>query len=90
MWVFGKDVKGIETYIKITVGKPNMKTICISFHRAEHPMAYPLKENKYYYVAGSEEYGKPADRWDSHFKLGMERNRIPQRKVYSDDPLLCL
>lgn len=46
MWVFGKDVKGIETYIKITVGKPNMKTICISFHRAEHPMEYPLKENK--------------------------------------------
>ena len=30
-----------------------------------------------YYVAESEEYGKPADRWDSHFKLGMERNRIP-------------
>ncbi len=46
MWVFGKDVNGIETYIKITLGKPNLKTICISFHQAEHPMNYPLKENK--------------------------------------------
>lgn len=46
MWVFGKDVNGIETYIKITLGKPNLKTICISFHQAEHPMTYPLKQNK--------------------------------------------
>lgn len=46
MWVFGKDVNGIETYIKITLGKPGLQTICISFHRAEHPMTYPLKENK--------------------------------------------
>lgn len=46
MWVFGKDVNGIETYIKITMGKPNLKTICISFHQAEHPMNYPLKQDK--------------------------------------------
>ncbi len=45
MWVFGKDIKGIETYIKITLGKLGYKTICISFHRAEHPMSYPLKTN---------------------------------------------
>ena len=45
MWVFGKDVKGVETYIKVTLGQPNLKTICISFHRAEHPMTYPLKAN---------------------------------------------
>ena len=43
MWVFGKDVRGNEVYIKITLGKPNSHTICISFHRAEHPMSYPLK-----------------------------------------------
>lgn len=43
MWVFGKDVKGVEIYIKITIGKPNLKSICISFHQAEHPMKYPLK-----------------------------------------------
>lgn len=43
MWVFGKDVKGVEIYIKITIGKPNLKSICVSFHQAEHPMKYPLK-----------------------------------------------
>ena len=43
MWVFGKDVKGHEVYIKITFGKPNNSTICISFHIAEHPMKYPFK-----------------------------------------------
>lgn len=45
MWVFGKDVKGEEIYIKIAMGKPNSSTICISFHKAEHPMSYPLKTN---------------------------------------------
>ena len=43
MWVFGKDVKGHEVYIKITFGQPNNSTICISFHIAEHPMTYPFK-----------------------------------------------
>ena len=43
LWVFGKDVKNIEVYIKITMGGFNGRTICISFHRAEHPMNYPLK-----------------------------------------------
>lgn len=43
MWVFGKDVHGIEVYIKVTVGGFNGRAICISFHRAEHPLEYPLK-----------------------------------------------
>ena len=43
LWVFGKDVKGHEVYIKITLGFPNSSTICISFHIAEHPMNYPFK-----------------------------------------------
>ena len=43
MWVFGKDVKGNEVYIKIMLGLPNSSTICISFHIAEHPMTYPFK-----------------------------------------------
>lgn len=45
MWVFGKDVRGNEVYIKITLSKPNAHTICISFHKAEHPMSYPLKDD---------------------------------------------
>lgn len=43
MWVFGKAIKETEIYIKITLGAPGAKTICISFHIAEHPMSYPLK-----------------------------------------------
>ncbi|MBR1871753.1 MAG: type II toxin-antitoxin system MqsR family toxin [Bacteroidales bacterium] len=43
MWVFGKDVKEREVYIKITLGYENGQTICISFHIAEHPMHYPFK-----------------------------------------------
>ena len=43
MWVFGKDVKGREVYIKITLGNENGQTICISFHIAEHPLVYPFK-----------------------------------------------
>ena len=43
MWVFGKDVKGREVYIKITMGVPGNSTICISFHIAEYKMKYPLK-----------------------------------------------
>jgi hypothetical protein len=43
MWVFGRDVKGREVYIKITLGYENGQTICISFHIAEHPLEYPFK-----------------------------------------------
>ena len=43
MWVFGKDVKGREVYIKITLGYQNGQTICISFHIADHAMTYPFK-----------------------------------------------
>jgi hypothetical protein len=44
MWVFGKIIKGQEIYIKITLGSPNNRTICISFHVAEFPMSYPLRK----------------------------------------------
>lgn len=43
MWVFGKDVKGREVYIKITLGNENGQTICISFHIAEYSLEYPFK-----------------------------------------------
>lgn len=43
MWVFGKNVKGTEVYIKVSMGRENDKVICISFHIAEHPMQYPFK-----------------------------------------------
>jgi len=43
MWVFGKDFDGTELYIKISMGMPNSRTICISFHSAEHPIDYAFK-----------------------------------------------
>lgn len=43
MWVFGKQIKKREVYIKITMGMANSAVICISFHLAEHKMQYPLK-----------------------------------------------
>lgn len=44
MWVFGKQVKKHEIYIKISLGAANSHVICISFHVAEYKMAYPLKK----------------------------------------------
>lgn len=43
MWVFGRDVKGHEIYIKVTLGRVSSPVICISFHFAEYPMKYPFK-----------------------------------------------
>jgi hypothetical protein len=43
MWVFGKMVQSKEVYIKIALGQPGSKVICISFHFAEHAMMYPYK-----------------------------------------------
>lgn len=46
LWVFGKDVKQREVYIKISLGFPIESVICISFHLVERPMEYPFK-NEY-------------------------------------------
>ena len=44
-WVFGKNTKkGIEIYIKISMGRPDDRVICISFHKSKHPMTYPFKK----------------------------------------------
>ena len=42
MWIFGKQVKNKEVYIKMSMGTENNGAICISFHIAEHPMNYPF------------------------------------------------
>lgn len=43
MWVFGKNVKEKEVYIKITMGAMGSSVIRISFHLAQHKIEYPLK-----------------------------------------------
>jgi hypothetical protein len=42
MWVFGKEVKSNEVYIKISFGCDGASVICISFHISEFKMHYPF------------------------------------------------
>ncbi len=44
MWVFGKEIKGKEVYIKISMGMSGSCTICISFHIAEYKLNYKFKK----------------------------------------------
>lgn len=48
IWIFGKMVNGAEIYIKIKISyrKSGRQAICLSFHRAEHPLHYPLKSEQ--------------------------------------------
>lgn len=41
MYAFGKMLKDIEIYIKISITERSV--ICISFHKAEFPIDYPFK-----------------------------------------------
>jgi len=43
MWVFGKEIKSKEIYIKISIGVIGSNVICISFHIADQHMNYPFK-----------------------------------------------
>lgn len=43
MWVFGKDIKGNDVYIKISMGFSCSSAICISFHIAEQKIKYKFK-----------------------------------------------
>jgi hypothetical protein len=40
---FGIQIKGVEVYIKINKGLANRSADCMSFHLAEFPITYPLK-----------------------------------------------
>ena len=46
VWVFGKVIKGKEVYIKIFINAiPNASNVCISFHIADYPLNYPLRNH---------------------------------------------
>lgn len=45
MWVFGKIIKVQEIYIKLTISKITGTPVCISFHKAEDSLNYPLKNS---------------------------------------------
>lgn len=40
---FGIEIKGTEVYIKISIGQQNKLIDCMSFHKAERAMLYPLR-----------------------------------------------
>ncbi|HAH56177.1 MAG TPA: toxin [Flavobacterium sp.] len=44
MWVFGKTIKEQQIYIKLTISRITTQAICISFHKAEFLMEFPLKD----------------------------------------------
>ena len=44
MWVFGKQVKKKEVYIKVSMGVENRSAVCISFHISEDSINYPFKK----------------------------------------------
>ena len=46
LWVFGKEIKKNEIYIKISIGYGKGGVLCISFHIADKSMSYPLKSTK--------------------------------------------
>ncbi len=46
LWVFGKEVKNQEVYIKVTIGYGEGGVICISFHISQQPMSYPYRKPK--------------------------------------------
>ncbi|MHB8789968.1 MAG: toxin [Desulfobulbaceae bacterium] len=48
LWVFGRQIRGYEVYIKLKVADVSgTKTAkCISFHIAKYPMAYPCKTSE--------------------------------------------
>ncbi len=44
-WVFGKQVEGVEIYIKLKITEHHGKEYasCFSFHKSERPLSYPFK-----------------------------------------------
>jgi hypothetical protein len=45
-WEFGIEIKGVEAYIKVSLGLKDKRVDCMSFHEAELSITYPLKERK--------------------------------------------
>ena len=43
---FGMQIKGVEVYIKISLGLNDKPVDCMSFHNAERPIWYPLKKKE--------------------------------------------
>lgn len=45
LWEFGKNMDGVDVFIKLKVVKDLNLAKCISFHIAKYPMQYPFKHD---------------------------------------------
>jgi hypothetical protein len=46
VWKFGVEINGTEIYVKVQViVEPPERCVCISFHKADYPLTYPLRES---------------------------------------------
>lgn len=43
-WGFGKLIRKHEFFIKISLGLPESRALCSSFHTAEYPILYPAQK----------------------------------------------
>lgn len=48
IWVFGKEINGINIYIKLKMAQVGEMKIakCLSFHTAKFPLCFPYKKDK--------------------------------------------
>jgi hypothetical protein len=48
VWVFGKEINGVNIYIKLKTAQVKEEKIakCLSFHFAKFPLCFPYKEGK--------------------------------------------
>lgn len=46
VWMFGREIDGCDVYIKLKIARVGATRIakCISFHKAEYPLHYPLRQ----------------------------------------------
>jgi hypothetical protein len=45
LWVFGLGISGVEVYVKLQIVLTPAQCVCVSFHEADRPMHYPLRES---------------------------------------------
>jgi hypothetical protein len=44
-WVFGLHIREIDVYVKLSIRIEPARCVCVSFHEAQWPMAYPYRED---------------------------------------------
>ncbi|MDP2181850.1 MAG: hypothetical protein Q8K99_04685 [Actinomycetota bacterium] len=45
-WVFGLNVRGAQVYVKVSIRLEPARCLCISFHDAKWPLAFPYRSEQ--------------------------------------------